>query len=73
MPLQVEMFIEVSSKSSTVDTLWNCIDCQPASYSLKIRLPDETEIDSSVGPPNRFPYPATLANNSPNPRTCRIV
>ena len=26
MPLQLETYHKVSSKSSTVDTLWNCID-----------------------------------------------
>ena len=57
-----EASLTVSSKlkrrcsSSTVGTLGNCFDCQPASYSLKIRLPDETEIASSVGPLKDCPY-----------------
>ena len=41
-----------------VGTLRYCFDCQPAIYSLKIRLPDETEIASSVGPLKDCPYPS---------------
>ena len=44
--------------SAAVNCLQYCFDCQPAIYSLKIRLPDETEIASSVGPLKDCPYPS---------------
>ena len=55
--------------SSTVDTLGDCIDCQPAIYSLRNQTAGRDR-DCLVGwAPKRNSLPVYLANNSPNPRT----
>ena len=65
VPKEVEAEAEVEEAPAldveeqfAVGTLRYCFDCQPAIYSLKIRLPDETEIASLVGPLKDCPYPS---------------